>query len=131
MAKKLISDHIVIVSRANSSKKAAPCWQIRVWIQRGSFSLDTEKGNQVGYDFADYRGGVSEYKAWETEQKRLVMIRRSAVGPQHRDGGIADAQFHPASAPKPPDAFDDVPETGVPVMESGSKEPPAKPEDVI
>jgi len=131
MAKKMISDHIMVVSQANGSKKAAPCWQIRAWIQKGSFSLEVPKSNPVGYDFVDHRGGVAEYKEWETEQKRLAMIRRSAVGPQHRDGGIADAQFHLRGPASVPSAFDEVPETGVPVMESGSKELPAKPEDVI
>lgn len=131
MSKKLISDHIVVVKRATGEEKPAPCWQIRKWIAGGSFSLGTEKGNPVGYDFKDHRQGVAEYEAHEAERKRLIMISRSAVGPQRQDGGIAEAQFHLRGPATVPGAFDEVPETGVPVMETGSKEPPLKPEDVI
>lgn len=130
---KVISDHIYVVSQANGSIKAAPCWQIRVWIQKGSFDLGVEKGNAVGYDFKDYRSGVSEYEAWEKEQKRLEMIRKAAAAaPRQAEAGIADAQFHPKAAPKS-SAFDEVPETGVPVMETGTaeKSPEVKPKDVI
>ena len=130
---KVISDHIVCVKQKTGEEKPAPCWQIRVWIQKGMFSLETEKGNPVGWDFKDHRAGVSEYEAWEAERKRRIMMKRSAAAPVKRDEGIAEAQFHPQTAPKAPEAFDEVPETGVPVMDPGiaEKEPLSKPKDVI
>ena len=95
-----LNDHINMLSAQRGIKKAVPCWQIEVWIEKGFFSLSIEKGNRVGWDFCNHAAGLADYSAWITDQeaKRAEARRRrsqTSVAPPPAYAGFAEAMFKP------------------------------------
>ena len=130
MREAVVNDHIKMVTR-NGKEKQVPIWQIKQWIAAGIFSLSIDKGNAVGYDFADHEKGIADIQAFDANEalKRMRKIQGSEI-PEPADQGIAGLTFN--RKPAADAAFTSPPMPEVGEEEAGKKgSPMSNPRDMI